>query len=131
MLQNTFSDAGVCQEQYPPPPSASMELQLYDHILSIILEPLGKLELLVPDFPKPRSFWELEPELKVKSGGWALNLDQDILQELTMAFQKHSTTLKVKIPHHHLRCRRICTQHCSSIPKWKRRWSSRSEISSP
>ncbi len=40
------------------------------------------------------------------------------------------TTLKVKIPHHHLRCRRICTQHRSSLPKWKRRCSSRSEIPS-
>ena len=46
----------------------SPDLQLYDHILSVILDDLGKLELLVWDLPKSCSFWELDQEVQVKSG---------------------------------------------------------------
>ncbi len=82
----------------PPSPSTSLELQLYGHILSIVLGVLGKLELLVQDLPKPRSLWELELEVQVKSGAGALNVDQDIVQELTKAFWEPSLTSKVTVP---------------------------------
>ncbi len=75
MLQNTFSHAGVSQEQYPPVPSTPPDLQSYDHILSVILADLGKSELLLGNLPKSHSFWELDQEVQVKSGSGALNID--------------------------------------------------------
>ncbi len=56
---------------------------------------MGKSELLVQDLPKPRSFWELDQEVQVKSGAGALNIDPDMVAELTKAFQGPSTTSKV------------------------------------
>ena len=53
MLQKTFS--GSAPLPLPPAPSTSPELQSYDHILSIILEDLGKSERRVQDLPKPHS----------------------------------------------------------------------------
>ncbi len=40
-------------------------------------------ELLVRDLPKPRSFWELDQEVQVKSGAGALNVVPDMVAELT------------------------------------------------
>ncbi len=59
-------------------------------MLSIILADLGKPELLVQDLSKPRSFWELEQEVQIQSG--AQNVNQDVVQELTKAFQEPSTS---------------------------------------
>ncbi len=56
---------------------------------------MGKSKLLVLDLPKPRSFWELDQEVKVKPGAGALNIDPDMVAELTKAFQEPSTTTKV------------------------------------
>ncbi len=53
MLQNTFFEAGVRQNQHPPAPSTSPELQSYDHRF---LEELGTSELLVRGFIKTPLF---------------------------------------------------------------------------
>ena len=59
------------------------------------MKDLGKSELLVRDLPKPRSFWELDQEVQVKSGAGALNIDTDMVARLTKAFQEPLTTTKV------------------------------------
>ena len=76
LLQSTFSEAAAGQDSFTADPSTPPDLQSYDHILSVILKDLGKSELLVRDLPKPRSFWELDQEIQVKSGAGALNIDQ-------------------------------------------------------
>ena len=67
----------------------------YDHILSVILADLGKLELLVRDLPEPRSFWELDQEVQVQSRAEALNIDPDMVAEFTKAFQEPLTMTEV------------------------------------
>ncbi len=49
-----------------------------------------KLQLLVRD-SKPRSFWELEPEVPVQAGSAALALEEDMQVELIKAFSEPST----------------------------------------
>ncbi len=58
-------------------------------------KPLGKSELLVRDFPKPRSFWQLDQKVHFKSGDGALNIDPDMVAELTKAFQVLAMMAKV------------------------------------
>ncbi len=60
--------AGVGHDGFTADPSTPPDLQSYDNILNVALDDLGKLELLVQDLPKPRSFWELDQEVQVKSG---------------------------------------------------------------
>ena len=86
LLQSTFSEAAAGQDSFTADPSTPPDLQSYDHILSVILKDLGKSELLVRDLPKPRSFWELDQEVQVKSGAGALNIDPDMVAELAKAF---------------------------------------------
>ncbi len=92
MLHTTFSEVGVGQDSQPSDPSTPPDLQLYDHILTVVLADLGKSKLLVWDLPKPRSFWELDPEVQVKYGAAALNKDPDMVAELTKAFQEPAMT---------------------------------------
>ncbi len=94
----TFSEAGASQDGFTADPLTPPDLQLYDHILSVILKDLGKWELLVQDLPKLRSFWELNQEVQVKSGAGALNIATDMVAELTRAFQEPSTAAKVTDP---------------------------------
>ncbi len=96
-LQDTFSDAGVSQHPHPTTASTSLDLQSCNHILSIILAHLRMSELLVRDFPTPRCIWELEQEVQVQLGAGALNVDQDMVQELTKTFQEPSLTLEVTV----------------------------------
>ena len=91
MLHSTFSEVGVGQDGQPSDPLTPPDLQSYDHILSVILADLGKSELLVRDLPKPYSFSELDQEVQVKSGAGALNIDPDMVAELTKAFQEPMT----------------------------------------
>ncbi len=94
MLPDSFysSEAGVSQDGFTTDRSTPPDLQLYDLILSVVLKELGKSELLVQVLPKPRSFWELDQEVQVKSGAAALNIDSNRVAELTKAFQEPSTT---------------------------------------
>ncbi len=64
-------------------------------MVSVLLKDLGKSNLLVRDLPKSRSSWELDQQVQVKSGAGALNIDLDIVAELTKAFQEPSTTKTV------------------------------------
>ncbi len=130
LLHSTLSEAGVGHDGSTADPSTPPDLQSYDHILSVVLNDLRKSELLVRDVPKPRSFWELDQEVQVKSGAGALNIDPDMVAELTKAFQGSSTMTKVmdaasayKVPN--------CIHYCLNLLKWRRRWSNRSEISGP
>ena len=95
LLHSTLSEAGVGHDGSTADPSPPLDLQSYDHILSVVLKDLGKSELLVWDLPKPCSFWELDQEVQVKSGAGALNIDPDMVAKLTKAFQEPSTTTKV------------------------------------
>ncbi len=95
LLQSTFSEASASQLGSTTDPSTLPDFQSYDHILSVVLKDLGKSELLVRDLPKPRSFWELDQEVQVKTGAGALNIDSDMVAELTKAFKEPSTTSKV------------------------------------
>ncbi len=113
-----------------PAPSTPLDLHSYYHILSIVLADLGKSELLVHDLPKPRSFWELDQEVQLKSGAEFLNFDQAMVTELTKAFKAPSTTLKVMNAFPPTRCQWICIQPCLSLLKW-RKLSNRSVISIP
>ncbi len=64
------SEARVGHDGFTADPSTPPDLQTYDHILSVVLDDLGKLELLVQDLPEPRSVWvwHLDQEVEVKSG---------------------------------------------------------------
>ncbi len=84
LLQSTFSEVTASQDGFTADPSTPLDLQSYDHILSVVLKDLSKSELLVWDLPKPRSFWELDQEVQVKSGAGALNIDPDMVAELTV-----------------------------------------------
>ncbi len=64
LLHPTLSEAGVGHADPSTPP----DLQSYDYIFSVVLKDLGNLELLVRDLPKPRSSWELDQQVQVKSG---------------------------------------------------------------
>ena len=75
LLHSTLSEVGVGHGGITTDPLTPPDLQSYDHILSVVLADLGKSELLVQDLPKPRSFWELDQEVQVKSGAGALNID--------------------------------------------------------
>ncbi len=110
-------------------PSTLLDLQSCDHILSVTLSDLGKLELLIYDLPKPRLFWELDQEVQVKSGAGALNIDQEMVAVLTRAFQEPSTMSKVtdatstyKVP---------VDLYMALFKTRRRRWSSRSVLSVP
>ncbi len=46
--------------------STGSDLRSYDHILSVVLDDLGKSQLLVRDVPKPCSFWEWDPRFSSK-----------------------------------------------------------------
>ncbi len=83
LLHSTLSEPGVGHDGFTTDPSTAPDLQSYDHILSVILADLGKCELLVWDLPKPRSLWELDQEVQVRSGAGALNIDPDMVAELT------------------------------------------------
>ncbi len=132
LLQSTFSEAAASQDGLTADPSTPLDLQSYDHILSVVLNDLGKSELLVRDLPKPRSFWELDQETQVKSGAGALNIDPDMVAELTKAFQEPSTMLKLQqTPVRPTRSQRNCTRRCLSLLKRKRKWLTRWEISGP
>ncbi len=98
LLQSTFSEATASHDGFTADPSIPPDLQSYDHILSVILKDLGKSELLIRDLPKPRSFWVLDQEVQVISGAGALNIDSDMVAELTKAFQEPSTTSKATDP---------------------------------
>ncbi len=87
-----FSEAGVSEDNFTTGSSTPPDLQSYDHILSVALKDLGKSELLVRDLP---TFLELDQEVQVNSGAGALNIDTDMVGELTKAFQEPSTTTKV------------------------------------
>ena len=76
---------------------ADLDLKSYDLILSVVLADLGQPELLVRAAPKPRSFWELEPELPVQAGGGALALDMDMQTELIKAFSEPSTLSRTTV----------------------------------
>ncbi len=45
LLQSTFSEAAASQDGFTADPSTPPDLQSYDHILSVVLNDLGKSEL--------------------------------------------------------------------------------------
>ncbi len=68
LLHSTLSEVGVGHDGSTADPSTAPDIQSYDHILSVVLKDLGKSELLVRDLPKPRSFWELDQEIRSDQG---------------------------------------------------------------
>ncbi len=94
LLHSKLSEVGVGHDSSTADPSTPLDLQSCDYIFSVALKDLGKSELLVRDLPKPRSFWELDQEV-LGQIRYVLNIDPDMVTELTKAFQKPSTTTKV------------------------------------
>lgn len=56
--------------------------------MSIVLADMSKSEHLLQDVTKLQSLWELDQEIQVQSGAGAVNVDQDMAQALTKAFQE-------------------------------------------
>ncbi len=129
MLHSTLSEAGVGQDGHPSDLSTSLDLQSYDHILSVVLADLGKLELLVRDVSKPRSFWELDQEVQVKSGAGALSIDLDMVDDLTKVFLEPSITLKVTDVALTYKFLAKLYTALFKTPTVEEKWSNRSEIS--
>ncbi len=72
-----------------------VDLWSYEYILKLVLDDLGKSDLLVRDTPKPCSCWEVETETPTQSGGGALTFDKEMQEELTDAFSEPSSMVKV------------------------------------
>ncbi len=51
LLHSTLFEAGVCHDGSTADPSTPIDLQPYDHILSVVLKDLGKSELLARNLP--------------------------------------------------------------------------------
>ncbi len=124
-LQNTFSDQGISHPTHTPTPLACSDLQLYHHILSIVLADLGKSELLVRDTPNPWSFLEFvsgSSRSSQRLGPW-------MLTRIYRNWPILSRSLMIPIHHHPIRCWHTCTLHSSKLISWRRWWPNRWVIS--
>ncbi len=90
-----------------------------------LLERLGKPDLLVWDVFKLQSFWGVEQQTQVQ--GLALNIDQNMVQELSKAFRSLQQCWKSLpgIPHHPIRCLQSGTWHFWGLLRCRRKWPSR------
>ncbi len=59
---------------------------------------MSKSEHLLQDVTKLQSLWELDQEIQVQSGAGAVNVDQDMAQALTKAFQEPWAASKLTVP---------------------------------
>ncbi len=107
------SKVRVGQDGFAADPSTPRDLQSYDHILSVILDNLSKLELLVWDLPKP----------------------PDMVADLSKAFQEPSMTTRVMDAASAYKVLAdLCNlraHHCLKLLQWRRKWLNRSVISVP
>ena len=63
---------------FPSTSSDDPGLRSYDHILAVMLDALGKSDLLVQDALNPQAFWQLKHRVPGQSGGGALSFGKDM-----------------------------------------------------
>ncbi len=98
--------------------------QTYSHmtiyILQLVLQNLGKSNLIVRDTPKPHSFWEVERELPAQSGGRTLALGPGMQAKLTTAFLEPSMSAKVTVSSSPYKVTMIFFRLCLRHPKYSK-----------